>query len=86
MNYALDHLMLAEDPLLFNLVYIHKYFHICIYFISQDMRKISSAYSDDTKLAWEAQATPGRPFLPKNFKSFFFTHACHATSTSHART
>jgi hypothetical protein len=43
MKYASDHLMLAEDPMLFNLIYIHKYFHIFIYFISQDMRKISSA-------------------------------------------
>jgi hypothetical protein len=67
--------MLAEDPLLFNLIYIHKYFHIFIYFISQDMKKISSAYSDDTKSVWEAWAALGHPFLPKKFKSFFL-HMC----------
>ena len=44
MKYALYDLMLAEDPISFNLFYMPKYFHIFIYFISQDIREISSAY------------------------------------------
>ena len=67
MKYASDHLLLAEDPLLFNRIYIHKNFQNFIYFISQYMRTISSGYSDDTKSAWEAWAAPGCPFSPKIF-------------------
>ena len=39
MNGWSDHLELAEDPSAPDLIYLHKYFQICIYFISQDMTK-----------------------------------------------
>ena len=39
MNSWSDHLELAEDPLAPDLIYVHKYFQIFIYFISQDMTK-----------------------------------------------
>ena len=38
--------MLAEDPLYFNLTYLHKYFQIFIYFISQNMMQIIFAGSN----------------------------------------
>ena len=41
MKYASDHLMLAEDPLSFDLVYMPKYLQIFIYLNLQDIRTIS---------------------------------------------
>jgi hypothetical protein len=49
--------VLAEDPLNFDLIYLPKYFHICSYFISQDMKQISLAGSNTSaskkkKISW----------------------------------
>ena len=39
MNSWSDRLELAKDPSAPDLIYLHKYFQIFIYFISQDMAK-----------------------------------------------
>ena len=45
MKYASDHLILAGDPISFNLFYMPKYFQSFNYFIVQDTRTISLAYT-----------------------------------------
>ena len=53
MNNWLDRLELAEDPLAPDLIYLHKYFQIFIYFISQDMTKSQKQVAQATAtLMW----------------------------------
>ena len=80
MKYASDHLIFAEDPISFNLFYMLKYFQIFNYFIVQDTRTISLAYT----VGMGSSGRTGTFIHAKNLPSRF-SRARHTTSTSRAR-
>ena len=80
MKYASDHLILAGDPISFNLFYMPKYFQIFNYFIVQDTRTISLAYT----VGVGSSGRTGTFIHAKNLLSRF-SRARHTTSTSRAR-
>jgi hypothetical protein len=74
MKYASDHLMLAEDPLSFNVIYMPKYLQIFIYLISQDMRTMSKLTMMTPSRGEKLRLHRHVHSRKKNSKSFFFLH------------